>query len=247
VKYEATGDWYLKEVHLYVLGYEPTERLTPGLAPFKSGDLSYAKDCTFTLPLNEFEEVVCGETALWLQAHASAVKILNNEVVQEETAYACDINTEANPWYGNAMYTVQCCQDVPPPCYEFTGETAWGAGTRYVSKGNWATYTPYVPGSTANLYAGQTMNAGTVTFSPVVNSKVTITINLTDDWEFAQVEENVKIQDYATAPSTKPSPGRFRWKNTASGKSFSIDVPANSDYGVHADVGYWKEVQCPLD
>lgn len=115
------------------------------------------------------------------------------------------------------------------------------------AQGNWATYTPYAAGSTVTLYAGQTMEAGWVSFSNPVNGDVTITINLTGDWVFANVEENVKIQDYAEAPSGNPSAGLFAYKYTASGKSFNTTVPANMLYAVHADVGCWVEVECPIE
>jgi hypothetical protein len=104
-----------------------------------------------------------------------------------------------------------------------------------------------VPNSTVTLYAGQTMDAGTVHFSAAVDGEVTITINLTGDWEFAPVSENVKIQDYTFAPSGNPAPGRFAHKGTASGTFFSIVVPENNFYGVHADVGYWMETDCPAE
>jgi len=245
VTYETTGDWRLEEVQLYVLDDEPTERLIPGQAPYKSGNISYVTSYTFVVPFDGLGfEAVCDETMLWLQAHAAVVKIVDGVVVQSETAYGGDITDPSNgSWYGNITYVVQCCNG-GEPCYEFMDETAWAAGTRYVSRGNWATYTPYMANSTVTLYAGQTMNVGTVHFSAVVNGEVTITINLTGDWEFAPVDENVKIQDYATAPSGNPSPGLFAWKGTADGRSFSIEVPENIFYGVHADVGYWAEVPC---
>ena len=132
-------------------------------------------------------------------------------------------------------------------CYEFVDETAWASGLRYVNKGTWATYTPYVAGSTVNLYAGQTMLAGTVSFSAPVDGNVTISIDLVGDWEFAPDDENVKVQDYANAPTAKPSPGLFEWKGTASGQSFSITVPENNFYGVHVDVGEWTEIKCPVE
>lgn len=119
-------------------------------------------------------------------------------------------------------------------CWE--DETAWAAGNRYVEQGNWATYTPYVANSTVTLYAGQTMDAGTVHFSEAVDGYVTITIALNEGWRFAPVDENVKIQDYAEAPSGNPSPGLFDWKGTADTSPFSIQVPLNNFYGVHVDV-----------
>jgi hypothetical protein len=44
---------------------------------------------------------------------------------------------------------------------------------------------------------------------------VEITIELLSGWEFAPVEENVKIQDYELAPSGNPRPGQFAYKATA--------------------------------
>lgn len=248
VKYETTGDWYLTQVHLYVLTSAPTERLSPGQAPYKVDPLPEGtKSFTFSVPFLPGFDVTCDETILYLQAHAAVERIVDG-TTQEETAYGtCDVEEpETGAWYGNIDYMVQCCDDEPPVCEEFKDETAWAAGSRYVTKGNWATYTSYsgVPKS-VTLFAGQTMNAGTVAFSASVNGVVTITITLTGDWEFADVMENVKIQDYATAPSGNPSPGLFAHKGTATASPFIIEVPENSFYGVHADVGQWVEVPCP--
>jgi hypothetical protein len=119
----------------------------------------------------------------------------------------------------------------------FKGESGWAAGTRYATKGNWATYTPYLAGSPVTLYAGKTMEAGTVAFSAVDgDGKVTITITLNPGWFFNNVSDNVKIQDYATAPSGNPSPGRFTSKGYATKSPFSIKVPSNKFYGVYVDL-----------
>jgi hypothetical protein len=141
-------------------------------------------------------------------------------------------------------YAIEGNCDKDEKCYDFKGETAWAAGTRYVTKGNWATYTSYTANSTFDLFAGQSHNAGSVTFSPVVGGMVTININLTGNWEFADVKENVKIQGYSVAPKGNPSPGQFANKGTAEGQSFSITVPAAAIYGIHIDLGYWFEVEC---
>ena len=135
---------------------------------------------------------------------------------------------------------------VEEPCYEFVDETAWADGGRYVERGNWATFTDYEgDAKIVTLFAGQTNDVGTVEFSEAVDGEVTITISLTGDWEFAPEDENVKIQDYEEAPSRKPAPGLFDHKGDATGSPFSIVVPENNFYGVHVDVGYWEEVECP--
>lgn len=124
-----------------------------------------------------------------------------------------------------------------PKCYQ--DDSAWGAGQRYVSRGNWATYTAYAAGSTVNIYAGQNKWAGTATFSAIVSGNVTITIALNEDWSLQEVSNPVKVQGYTTAPSGNPSPGRFASK----GSSLIVTVPATNFYGIHLDVR--QAVACP--
>lgn len=151
----------------------------------------------------------------------------------------------------------------PSQCYE--GETAWAAGTRYTKKGNWATFTPYSGSSkTVSLVAGQTMPAGSVSFAPPTDGVVTVTVTLSGDWRFALApvdededgnidrdengnpiyDDNIKVQDYATAPAGNPAPGLFAYKLAqVTGNTATIDVPANGYYGVHVDVQ--RPVACP--
>jgi len=134
------------------------------------------------------------------------------------------------------------CYNNPPEC-KWVEETAWADGDRYVTKGNWAMYVAYNGvEKTVDLIAGQNMVAGEVSFSKADNGNVTITITLKDGWRFKDVEENVSIQDYESAPSGNPSPGQFAWKDYATDSPFSIEVPANNYYGVHVDVE-WED--CP--
>ena len=143
----------------------------------------------------------------------------------------------------NQLYDIShvtFCFNEPKQECEWIGETAWAAGTRYTPRGNWATYTPYVANSTVTLYAGRTMEAGTVNFSASIVGQVTITINLNSGWRFEDVAENVKIQGYTSAPSGNPVPGRFAYKGNASESSFSMAVPVNNFYGIHANVEWAK-------
>lgn len=100
------------------------------------------------------------------------------------------------------------------------------------------------------------MEAGTVHFSAPTADVVTITITLNSGWRFAlnptgeengvtQYDKNVKVQDYASAPSGNPAPGLFEWWKIVDDGSTSttIEVPLNNFYGVHVDVE--KEVPCP--
>ena len=136
-------------------------------------------------------------------------------------------------------------------CYVFQGETAWaanaGAGTLPYNKkggGNWATYVQYPNTApvvkTYNVYAGQTMLAGTATVTPVGGGMVTVTVDLTGDWEFADVASNLKIQTYGSAPSGNPSPGSFMYKTTCTmDPCTSGPIPVAKFYGIHMDVGVW--------
>jgi hypothetical protein len=134
------------------------------------------------------------------------------------------------------------CGSTPEPCYEYKGETAWSAGSRYVTRGNWATYTAYAEG-TVNLYAGQHMLAGTVSLSAVNDGMVTITIDLDEEWSFQEGDNAVKVQGYDAAPSGNPSPGRF---TTYKGNEVEFSVPAADFYGIHLDVQRMVEVECPV-
>lgn len=125
-------------------------------------------------------------------------------------------------------------------CYSY--ETAWAAGNRYVTRGNWATWTPYNgTAKTVDLIAGQHYVAGTVEFSAPVAGMVTITIQLNPGWYFAygdahgMWDESVHIQGYNSRPPAKnPAPGLFAYKYPAEGQTFSRQVPvASFAYGVH--------------
>ena len=133
-----------------------------------------------------------------------------------------------------------------PEDVSYQPETAWAAGSRYNDQGNWATYVSYAGvEKTVDVFAGQTMLAGTATFSAPVAGQVTITINLANGFIFYQSDplnptENLKVQDYAVAPSGNPSPGLFDWKKVIDmgETSTTTTVPSNNFYDVHLDVAY---------
>lgn len=124
-------------------------------------------------------------------------------------------------------------------CYEWQNETAWGAGKRYVSKGNWATYSSASDlANGVTLYAGQTTAVGTATLSGGV-----LTISLTNGWELVPNTNAVKIQGYSsTPPASNPAPGQF---TTYKGSSLTPSVGSSNFYGIHLDVRKSFEVECP--
>lgn len=175
----------------------------------------------------------------------------------EDAGLASPLNASGNP--ANLSNIGGFCWNPtpydPPGDECWADETAWAAGKRYTPRGNWATYTSYSgEPKCVLLYAGQTMDAGDVCFSAPVNGEVTISIQLNEGWRFAMYpvddedgepvwDNNVKVQDYASAPSGNPEPGLFMWKQVAEGASTSIDAPRNYFYGVHVDVEHL--VECP--
>ena len=135
------------------------------------------------------------------------------------------------PWWKWMIYD-PCCI---PVCNE---ETAWSDGFRYLTRGNWATYTAYSGvAKSETLFAGQTMEAGTVYFTPAGNY-VQIDIEFNEGWGLQDVEEAVKVQGYKAAPvNVSPVPGSF---TTYKGNDLSITVPAFNFYGVHVDAQICK-------
>ena len=153
--------------------------------------------------------------------------------------YSVDPNAiaywKAGPNCGTGTFDGIGCYGNP----DCNGETACSFGPRYVEQGNWATYTPYSGEEiTVTLFAGQTLEAGTVTFSAPVNGEVTISILLNPNWSLQSGNETVKIQGYEDAPSGNPAPGGF---TTSKGSNLTVTVPAYNFYGVHVDVQYCNE------
>lgn len=142
------------------------------------------------------------------------------------------------------------CEDDEEKCYE--DETAWAAGSRFVTKGNWATYTAYSgTEKTVTLYAGQTMVAGTVEFSNAIGGYVTVTISLNEGWKFNDLvaeTENIHIMPYMGTPAAvNPAPGKFTYKFIGDGTYFSESIPYSSAvkfFGIHTAV--LREVECPV-
>jgi hypothetical protein len=130
-------------------------------------------------------------------------------------------------------------------CEVGDGQTAWAANGNVAGQlpynvdgtGNWATYVRYDgEEKCTTLFAGQTDDVGTVCFSDPVGGVVTISIVLKAGVSF-EAGSVVAVQDYEDAPSGNPSPGQFDHKKDAIAP-FSIEVPENNFYGVHAVVVY---------
>lgn len=148
-------------------------------------------------------------------------------------------------------------------CYQ--DETAWVVGDDYNTngKGQWAMYVDYAAcdaadgsedgvcttGVRADGGDGVGIDAGTATLARD-GSGVKITINLDNTFIFYydlnddEEDNNLKVQDYDTAPKGNPKVGRFAHKMfvPVGSTTGSIVVPLNNFYGIHMDLAY--EVPC---
>lgn len=135
-------------------------------------------------------------------------------------------------------------------CY--TG-TAWAAGTRFVTRGNWATFNivnlnPADGWQSVPLLAGQNIYAGYVGFyKPAGNDSMLIAVSLDPCWSFQDVPEPIKIQGYnAPYPTVIPIPGLFTtYKGVGTPDYFgtrlyyyAIVDPNFTAYAVHVDVDF---------
>lgn len=207
-------------------------------------------------PTTEFNETVTIEDSI--EGSLGTVTAPNGDTFTYSKDYAwADYGQEncGDHVYNNTATIVETGQSasatlkVNVQCLIFQGETAWAANgntpgeLRYNSRSaNWATYVQYLNvAKCTTLFAGQTIDVGEVCFSAPVSGSVTITVTLDSPWEFEDVAENLKVQDYAKAPSGNPSPGLFAYKTTCDSafSTCSITVPVNKFYGVHVSVGQW--------
>lgn len=209
----------------------------PGQFPYKGG-IDYETTFCFDVPAPEglFE---CN-APFFAAAHVVVGK-WTDDVFATQTAWGgTEEFVPGGMWATKIEDAITCTDDLE--CWH--GETAWADGEPYNDEGgSWAMYTAYPPSEVVDLIAGQNMNAGFVSFSEVANGKITITITLSEDWRFAAVPKNVKIQDYDVPPSGNPKIGNFEWYDMADESPFTIEVDANYYYGIHVDVE--QRVDCP--
>ncbi len=118
------------------------------------------------------------------------------------------------------------------------GETAYGGNTAGAGAAWWYYFDTQGP-QTQTIWAGQTLNAGTVTITPE-NGTVRIEMVLNPGWQLRNVSESVKIQGYneGQLPSSRPAmpPQTF---NTYRGESLVITgLPSFRYYVIHLDVEF---------
>jgi hypothetical protein len=121
--------------------------------------------------------------------------------------------------------------------YPWVGETATGYGQRYMGTSNWFMVTKFTTTAPVTLIAGQHYDAGDITFTR--NGTTTIKITLHDGFRFANVANNLKIQNFTTAQPPYKAPGQFPYKFTCSQASNTCTATGLTNanyYGIHVDV-----------
>ncbi len=121
---------------------------------------------------------------------------------------------------------------------QWADETATGAGKTYPGSNNWFMYTKYTT-SKVDLIAGQHYDAGDIHMSR--NETTTfIRIDLHDGYRWANVLENLKIQDFNKEPTSYVEPGAFKhkWTIDPSKRTVTVEIPGVKAgyYGIHGDV-----------
>ncbi len=235
----ATVDgWLLNKTHLYVgaPGLLPVNNANNpqiGKFPYSMPHSPRVTSFTYTIPLAGLPDILC------IAAHAEVVKVDGSgNVIQSETGWGKGSDIGGKSWAMKFEYIVEKCNPQKEVCYQ--EETAWANGTRFVKKGNWATYTTYNEnGKTETIYAGQNVPVGTAIFSAATNGNVEVLINLVNGWQLQEGTETVKIQGYDTAPSGNPAPGLFE---TYKGTELTLTLKQYNYYGIHLDVR--KEIPC---
>ena len=123
--------------------------------------------------------------------------------------------------------------------YPWRAETATGAGTRYPGTSNWFMYTAYQT-TKVDLIAGQKYDAGDIYMTRPGDGNTYIEVKLASGFRFANVQQNLKIQPFASAPKNYVQPGAFQYKFSVpqSTSTYKAKIPGITArfYGIHADV-----------
>ncbi len=184
------------------------------------------------LGLNENFSLDYGEEAVYNESYTITEDDPNPFINTAEVTASPD--GFSNEYTAEDSWTIELISE------PIVSETAWAAHdvgvNRYTPRGNWATYLVYdeLNGS-ADIYAGQDIYVGSVSFDEISGDNVEITVQL-EGWEFEPDTTNLYVQDYNSSPGGNPAPGRFDYKEMESGNEATITVPLNNYYGIHLNV-----------
>jgi hypothetical protein len=196
----------------------------PGQFPINIAFNPTVTEYLVTTPL-EGLGLVC-EAPFYIMAHA-----VMSDGITTQTAWGgapgCMQTVKGNGtgrWYfeiGLCSVLYYGCECDGPPdviCTGYQFETAYGGNLAgpIPLKGQQAWWKYYLTstGGVQTLWAGQTIDAGTVEYTSANNGTITITLGA--DWELNYIDENgypdpdpVKWQGYYTLPTQRPIPGHM--------------------------------------
>ncbi|TVR71634.1 MAG: hypothetical protein EA408_08295 [Marinilabiliales bacterium] len=223
------------ELHLWVgtdvstLPTTPTGVPISGHFPYKTDDTG-ATEFTFVVPLEDFVWE-CDETKFYFVAHAEIYYLEDGERTgNDDTAFGGEYPGDSPRWYFWDYYVI-CCDDNGNGDNDCQTETAFGGDTAGEGAAWWYYYDAYV-GGVQTIWAGQTIDVGTV---EVVDG--TVTIVLTNGWELKDGNETVKIKGYDEIPGSRPAAGLFTGEGTYKGTDLdNINVGEYAFYVIHLDV-----------
>ena len=180
----------------------------------------------------------CGDVVAVIFAPVGANQVIIAQVIVGEVEVPCiPIYCDETAWGGTEpfpgsnwatyfYYEVTC--EAPPPPEGCETETAWGGNS--AGEGSaWWFYFDVSISSPQTIWAGQTINVGSVTYD---NGQLVIT--LTDGWELQAVAEPVKVEGYGEGelPVVRPPAGHFTYKGTI----LEVTVDPYPYYAIHLDV-----------
>ena len=180
-------------------------------------------------------EIILGEAGLECNviypAAAHAVVVNQNDFSSQTAWGEGELFRKNGSWAQKFNITLDCTDNG----FCFQEETAFGGNSKDNSAPWWYWFDTQGP-ATQKIYAGQTIEVGTITLEGN-----TFTINLTDGWMLDNVNEPVKYMGYSVLPGSRPAAGLFPEANKGTFLTFDVD-PLLQYYVIHLDVR--KQVPC---
>lgn len=242
VTYTTTNGWMLECIHLYVGSRDgvPTNGTgNPQIGRFPTHECfnTPVDSATYEITLSDPGDCVI----IAAQAEVSSTNVEGIFAAWTEgTSFAGQGNwaTYIDYFCPDGSGTAITTDETEQTCTE-ENAVAWADGITFGSGPNcFSTYVSYndLAGDSTNIITslnGQT--AGTVHFSEIdENNKVTITIDLADNWILnPDIKCSVKIEGYDLEPTTKPKPYEF---TTYKGSDLEVTVPYYPFYAVHLNL-----------
>jgi hypothetical protein len=122
VRVETSGEWLLEQVHVYAgTGPVPTNRggnVAPGSFPYHFDVDPAGPRAEVRIPLSALG-VTCDGQRLVIAVHTEVVRVVNGEVVQQETGWGNGTRFTGSQW-GFWFEHVTCCPPPPPAGCTYT-------------------------------------------------------------------------------------------------------------------------------